>query len=262
MAALALALLLVPRLALTPNAIAFRSPARGVAGGGWTSCPSLGCRAGGTISLTDDGGRTWRVVLRTRRPVVDVTAAGGVDRAELEGGRWLSSRDGGRTWRPAAAPVEPRPPCPLRSAQVPGVERVIEGEWALCVGEPGAGNQPKAVYRRVRGRWKRIAWTNMLDRGPVGGISSYGYPLGMTMARDGFGIIWESRGTLYVTRDGGYRWHALPGVARPEIDFGVSAVALPHGMGYVVLALGGGTQRRLLETADAGRTWHVVRRWR
>ena len=31
-----------------------------------------------------------------------------------------------------------------------------------------------------------------------GGISLYGYPLGIAMAADGFGVIWELRGTLYV----------------------------------------------------------------
>jgi len=251
----------VPQTALTPNAIAFASPARGIAGGGWTSCPTFGCPSAGTVSLTDDGGRTWRVALRTRRPVVAVATAGGIDRAELAGGRWLESRDGGRSWRRAAAPVRPRPPCARGANTAPDVDRVVAGAWALCVGQPGAGNEAKAVFRRVHGRWRRIAWTSVLGRA-VGGIASYGYPLGLTMARNGFGIIWESRGTLYVTRDGGYRWRALPRVARPERDFGIAAVALPHDIAYVVLALGGGTQRRLLETADAGRTWHVVHRWR
>jgi photosystem II stability/assembly factor-like uncharacterized protein len=81
------------------------------------------------------------------------------------------------------------------------------------------------------------------------------------MARDGFGLIWESRGTLYVTRDGGSHWTGLPKVARPEVDFGMSASALPHGVGFVVLAKGGTETRRLVETTDAGRSWRVVYIW-
>jgi photosystem II stability/assembly factor-like uncharacterized protein len=81
------------------------------------------------------------------------------------------------------------------------------------------------------------------------------------MARDGFGVIWESRGTLYVTRDGGAHWTGLPEVARPEEDFGQSGAALPHGIAYVLLSIGGSGVRRLIETTDAGRSWHVVHRW-
>ncbi len=80
-----------------------------------------------------------------------------------------------------------------------------------------------------------------------------------------FGIIWESRGTLYVTRDGGRRWHALPKVAQPELDFGdwADAGAHPQGTGFVLLQRSAGTGEtwRLIETTDAGRTWRVVHRW-
>jgi hypothetical protein len=62
--------------------------------------------------------------------------------------------------------------------------------------------------------------------------------------------------------DGGHNWHALPKVSRPEEDFGSWAYVVPHGgVGYAVHAIGGSEKRRLIETTDAGRTWHVVRRW-
>jgi photosystem II stability/assembly factor-like uncharacterized protein len=106
-----------------------------------------------------------------------------------------------------------------------------------------------------------VAYTPLFGRGGHGGIALYGYPVGMAMADDGFGLIWESRGTLYITRDGGSHWTGLPTVVRPEVDFGVSASALRHGAGFVLLANGGGEMRRLIETTDAGRTWRVVHRW-
>ncbi|HUJ55626.1 MAG TPA: hypothetical protein VLW49_06525 [Gaiellaceae bacterium] len=108
----------------------------------------------------------------------------------------------------------------------------------------------KAVYRLGANGWHRV------DHG----LSSFGYPVGMAMADNGFGLIWESRGTLYVTRDGGTRWLGEPHVAPPEIDFGLSGVALPHGTGFVLLTRARFRQR-LLETTDAGRTWRVVHRW-
>jgi photosystem II stability/assembly factor-like uncharacterized protein len=132
--------------------------------------------------------------------------------------------------------------------------------WSLCTGEPGAGNQGKAVYRDEVGRgWVRVAYTEILGRSH-GGISSYGYPVGIAGAESGgFGIIWESRGTLYVTRNGGRRWVGLPRVSDPELDFGGWASVLSRGVGFVILEQAGRT--RLIETTDAGRTWRIVHRW-
>jgi hypothetical protein len=176
----------------------------------------------------------------------------------------VASTDGGRDWHVATARLL-RSPCPSSDITQP-VEPVVRtaggNEWALCVDEPGAGNQGKAVYRLIAGRWRRIAWTSFPGprAGSHGGISSYGYPRGIAMADDGFGLVWESRGTLYVTRDGGSQWTPLPKVARPEVDFGAAGAVLDGGHGYVVLT-NWRTRARLLRTDDAGRTWRVVHTW-
>jgi photosystem II stability/assembly factor-like uncharacterized protein len=233
---------------LVPNAIAFRDARHGVLGTGFSR---------GTISLTTDGGRTWRVVVRTSRPVTEVSDVAGAARATLDDGENLVSTDDGATWRPGVAIPPAIAPCPY--AQFSDVV----GRWALCAGQGGAGNEPKAVYRLDRSRWRRIAWAPLVGSGEGhGGISSAGYPNGMAMADNGFGLIWESRGTLYVTRDGGSTWTGLPRLARPEVDSGVAGAALAHGVGFVVLGSGSGFKlRRLEETRDAGRTWLVVHRW-
>lgn len=250
-----------PRVALVPNAIAFRDPSHGLLGTGWTSCKNsaFGCRQQGTISLTTNGGRTWKVVLRTPRPVVWVRITGRDEWARYDDGENLRSADGGRTWRPAVPPPELASPCPWALAFTTHVVVTTPGgrEWALCAGQGGAGNMGKAVYRLTANGWKHVAYTPF-GPGGYGGISPYGYPVGIAMADDGFGLIWESRGTLYVTRDGGSHWTGLPRVARPEIDFGQSGAALPHGVGFVLL----GERRRLLVTRDGGRTWHIAYRWR
>ena len=252
------------RLALTPNAIAFRDSSHGLAGTGWISCgyPQATCRPAGTISRTFDGGRTWRVVLRTPRPVAWVGVVEGISWARFDDGENLRSTDGGRTWRPAIQLAPPYSPCPQALAQLSDVFVTAGGrEWALCAGQGGAGSMGKAVYRLTPRGWRRVAWTQFGPPGRgYGGISIYGYPLGIAMADDGFGLIWESRGTLYVTRDGARLWQGLPKIARPEVDFGVFGAALPDGVGFVLLMRG--DARRLLETHDYGRTWHVVHRWR
>jgi hypothetical protein len=55
---------------------------------------------GGTVSLTTDGGRTFRVVLRRGRAVTGLQAFGsGNAIVDLSGVRALRTLDAGRTWR-------------------------------------------------------------------------------------------------------------------------------------------------------------------
>jgi photosystem II stability/assembly factor-like uncharacterized protein len=248
---------MLPAPALVPNAVAFWNARRGVLATGRVAC--LPHCAGGTISLTTDGGQTFRVVLRTRVAAAYLRMIDGTAYAELQGGGVYASRDGVH-WHGSAWPAEPRPTQCARS-QTTYTTSAGGRRWALCGGVPSAGNVDKELYvMRNGGR----SW-RLLLRVPGGrphGMSTYGYPLGISFAADGFGLIWESRGTLYVTRDGGRTWTAQPKVARPEIDFGRGATALPGGRGFVLLGFQGTPRARLVRTGDDGRSWHVVHRWR
>ncbi|HKD95610.1 MAG TPA: hypothetical protein VKB43_12965 [Gaiellaceae bacterium] len=264
----------LPRSALVPNAVAFIDRKHGLLGTGWENCASKywHCRLQGTISVTSDGGRTWHVVLRTRRPVVAVDSFHDGDFALLDNGQTFSTAASQpRRWRREGNhPRAFEGYCPKgwsAGYTADFVDTNIATPWSLCGRQPGAGNQAKAVYRGT----KRVAFTAMTGGPSRGGISSYGYAAGISgvpsargSAVSGFGIIWETRGTLYATRDGGRHWHALPKVARPEVDFGdwADADVYPSGTAFVLLSHGGGEQRRLIETTNAGRTWHVVHRWR
>jgi photosystem II stability/assembly factor-like uncharacterized protein len=274
-----------------PTSAAFWDVRHGVLGA--SACAhGTPCRSG-TISLTSDGGRTFHVVERTRSPVQSVqTAGGGVAIAHLAGGDALRSVDRGRTWRPfplryvtsfatrdvalafhlvvrpdgaqilhlfltsdAGRTWSPRTnPC-SRAVSASALVDLVTPRlgWIACLGQGGAGQENKAVFRTMDGArtWHREAT-----------IAGYGYPVGISFARDGFGILWETRGTLYVTPDGGAHWTAKPAVARPEIDFGRGAAALAHGRGLVLLGRGGGPASRLIATNDFGRHWRLVHRWR
>ena len=194
-----------------------------------------------TIQATRDGGRTWTVVFRTPRQVTWV----GYDpskrtRAILDDGANL----GGPRWHPEAPIGRLFPPCePFDNGAV------FSDDWVLCIGQSSAGEGFKTAYHLVRNRWRRC-----------GSLTRLGYAYGIAMAHDGFGIVWEGRGTLWVTRDGCAHWTAQPTVAVPEVDFGVSGSAVRGGTAWVLLARGN-VHRRLLETTDRGRTWHVVHRW-
>jgi photosystem II stability/assembly factor-like uncharacterized protein len=242
-----------------------------------------------TVWLTSDGGHSFRVVLRTSTPIegmqvfghggaiVDVhrplalrTVDGGhtwrpfthrfdadfatsrvglgfrLGRFEFVRGLLLT-RDGGTSWRPRKSP------CARVVAFSAAVELVTPRlGWIVCAGQPGTGQQLKAVYRTTNaGRtWQRAR----------GDLTSSGYAWGAAFARDGFGLVWESRGTLYVTRDGGERWTPKP-FARPEIDFGGGGAAFAGGHGFVLLTRGD-SSARLFATGDFGRTWRLVHRWR
>jgi photosystem II stability/assembly factor-like uncharacterized protein len=292
----------LPHTAVVPSAIAFWDARHGLLAA--NSCPRSGgsCRTG-TISLTADGGRTFRVVLHTRRQVLALQTAGPAAAiAELDQGHALRTLDGGRSWRPFrlryhASFATPRvglgfrtalvgnrlvltllatsdggrswraraSPCRQALADTALVDLVTPRlGWLVCLGEPGAGSQQKAVYRTIDGgrSWQLGAETIFYPHPRVhGGISIYGYPYGIAFAPDGFGILWEGRGTVYVTRNGGRRWTAQPSVARPEIDFGRGAAAFPDGHAFLLLGRGGGPPTRLLATPDHGRTWQTVHRW-
>jgi photosystem II stability/assembly factor-like uncharacterized protein len=242
------------------------------------------------IERTSDGGRTFRVVLRTPRPVQSLEAAGpGRAVARLDGGqavrtldggrRWklvrdpylasfatrriglgvrsapgarpstlsvLGTRDGGRTWQPRASPCRG---VLAFSAIVDAVTPTLA--WIVCLGQPSAGNQAKQVFRTANGgtTWRAVA----------GMLAGYGYPAGLAVAGSGFGLMWESRGTLLVTRDGGRSWHGRPRLAVPEKDGGAGGAVLAGTRGIVLLRAP--ASARVLATDDAGRTWHVVRRW-
>jgi hypothetical protein len=256
----------LPRSVLDPNSVAFLDRNHGLLGSGSDSCryARLHCRLRGTISVTSDGGKTWHVVLRTGRPIVAVEYFHDETYARADDGQTYVGDNNGRRWqRQRRGPLSFKGYCPKgwrAGFTADFVDTNIDAPWSICVGPPGAGNEAKAVYR---GR-KRVAFTPFESHGGYGGISIYGYPVGISGDQGGFGLIWESRGTLYATHDGGHHWHALPKVARPEIDFGAWADAdvYPHGTAFVLLLNGGAGKWRLIKTTDAGHTWQVVHRWR
>jgi len=201
--------------------MAFMDAAHGVLATGWPYGTGYG---GGSIALTRDGGRTWRTATLTPRPVVSVTVSGGAyvsGRAyiiQYDDGEMLRSRDG-RTWQPwadARYSIREFSRCPLGLAKETNTG---DWSWSLCTTQPSAGAQGKAVYRNLPDRgWVRVACTNFAAaRAPCpgdehGGIGGFGYGIGIAGSWDGFGLIWEQRGTLYVTRNGGRQWIGLDGL--------------------------------------------------
>lgn len=242
-----------------------------------------------TVHVTRDGGRTWRVVTRPFAGPVEVSAvvgtgvafaatANGVLRTRdagdswarvsprpverlsfatpshgwaVEGSRIVSTRDGGRTWRSL------RGPCPRETYVQVALASRTRG-WVVCSFQPGAGQQPKEVWRTRDGG---ATWELANRASPFGmrvgrGLCVCGYPAGIAMTADGVGWLWMSRGSFYATRDGGRSWTSLP-ISAPEVVEGRSASLIGSKVGYALFR----HRTALRFTRDGGRTWTVVRRW-
>lgn len=289
-------------LIVTPNSAVFWSAHDGLLGVGLCRTTRYLC-GHGAVELTTDGGRTYQVVLHTGTPITRVQTLGASGAVALARGHAWRTLDRGRTWRrwdehaggssevafaswPAArigfAPFlgtrgrvsllltrdagrtwkRQRGPCRATGLLL-DFPTSREG-WVVCLGEPGAGNEEKSVFRtRDSGQtWQAgAAVEGMNNPKQRGGLSLLGYPAGIAFAPNGFGLMWESRGVVYVTRDGGDDWHAKQHLSIFDLDFGRGAVAFSDGTGFVLFGHGGGPAARLVETRDFGRTWHVVRRW-
>jgi photosystem II stability/assembly factor-like uncharacterized protein len=281
-----------------PVAIAFRDPQHGVvAAVRWHSCDARG-RCSFRLETTDDGGTTWtgHVQLRARGfPPAVLSAVPGTSTIWLAAAPLvLRSDDGGRAWRRvgrsfsevsfadartgwavsstgidatadgARSWTHLRSPCRRALATEVHVSLASPAQgWVLCEGEPGAGQQPKAVYTTsTAGRTWRLRSSAVAPGLGVARagrrLPGSGYAHGISFRPSGVGWLWESRGSFVATRDGGRTWHPLA-VGEPEIVEAQSAQLLSDRAGFALLRRPGDVA--LERTTDGGRSWRVVRTW-
>ena len=221
---------------------------------------------------TGDGGRSWHRLppsraanpsFATPRRGLAVASPGTAKGGIASGSGLLATSDGGRSWRPLPGP------CPHSRRYFGEGEAVAwpapAHAWALCVGQPTVGLQGKAIFASTDGGrgWHTLVSIDLEHRRSVAGLSLGGYPQGLSFSPSGLGLLWEDRGYLYLTRDGGHRWRRLD-LIRPEVDSGISADALSRDRAFFLRLRGvihGVNRLDLLRTQDAGRSWTVVHRW-
>jgi photosystem II stability/assembly factor-like uncharacterized protein len=233
-------------------------------------CTSRGCP--GQLLRSTDWGASWQDIGPPNLEQVTFgDAAHGLGTRLVGAGtpgsrtQLVASGDGGRTWHATTNPCA----ASHELGDVRSVSLVTRSRgWALCVNLYGVGNAGKSVFRTGDGgaHWRRLLNVQLTDsahQSHSGGIGLYGYPEGIAFAPNGVGLLWESRGTLYLTWNAGRSWNPLRKVSQPELDFGASASVVP-GRAFALLGRNeaGAFITRLVATRRNYAGWQEVRSWK
>jgi hypothetical protein len=207
-----------------------------------------------------DGGRTWQ--LRAQNLVDPSFGARDVGFAvrsrpgDVEMGPVMRTTDRGLTWQRVGEPCVGATGTSLSFASA-------RRGWLLCTSQPGAGMQPKAVFETRNGgkRWRLVADASFTRIGRNrGGLSTGGYPYGISFEPGGHGLLWQARGHTYSTRDGGRHWRSLR-VTSPEVIEGAAASVVSPAVRFLFVRNGRTGMYELLRLLRSGRA-HVVHRWK
>jgi photosystem II stability/assembly factor-like uncharacterized protein len=135
--------------------------------------------------------------------------------------------------------------------------------WVLCLSQPGAGEQGKAIFETRDGarRWRVVTNTSFGQRRSTrNGLPLSGYPLGIDVTDAGMGLLWEARGATFRTANGGRTWTKLR-LTSPEVAEVVSASVVTDRLAFVLLRNGAAGRLELLRSNDGLRHWRLVRAW-
>jgi photosystem II stability/assembly factor-like uncharacterized protein len=212
---------------------------------------------------TADLGRTWQQAGTAPSTPSFPTPRIGFAMRSRDGnaGPLTSTSDAGRTWRRVGVPCRRGWGGFAESAAISFVS--ARQGWVMCAGQPGAGNQSKALYVTRNGgtTWKRLL-NAYFEPGRIrlGGLAG-GYLRGINFTRTGHGLMWLARGRTRRTSDGGRHWRPIS-ASSPETREAYSGWLVSDRFVYLLLENSG---RRpdweLLRSVDGGRSWRLVRSW-
>lgn len=213
------------------------------------------------LAVTRDGGRSWYVRGQPLPGLQPKLGAGSQEilASSLEDvwvlssdGRLFESTDGGETWKPEA-----RLPHPV-------VQIAADGRGVLALSAPRSGRSSRTVLERSDesgSGWSRLGLPRLL--------TIPGAPARLTVASPSVLLINtigldQNGGRLYVSIDDGGSWNRI---AEPDwygnrCSSEFSQVAAVNSRDWWILCVGGGgggsSAKALLQTVNAGRSWHVT----
>lgn len=213
------------------------------------------------LAVTRDGGRSW-YVRGQPLPGVQPKLGGGIQEivaSSLEDvwvlssdGRVFESTDGGEIWRP-----ELRLPHPV-------LQIAADGRDVLALSAPRSGRSSRAVLERSDqsgSGWSRLGLPRLLANSGARAqltVASPGVLLINTIGLD------QNSGRLYASIDDGRSWDRI---AEPDwygnrCSSEPSLVAAVNSRDWWILCVGGAgggsSAKALLQTVNAGRSWHVT----
>jgi hypothetical protein len=207
-----------------------------------------------------DGGRTWQPrgqhLVEPSFGARDVGFAVRSRPGDVEIGPVMRTTDGGRSWQRVGGP------CIGATGASLSFVSARHG-WLLCTSQPGAGMQPKAVFETRNGGtgWRLVADASFTRIGRNrGGLSTGGYPYGLSFEPGGHGLLWQARGDTYSSRDGGRHWRPMR-VTSPEVIEGEAASVVSPAVRFLFVRNDRTGMYELLRLRRSGRA-HVVHRWK
>lgn len=110
------------------------------------------------------------------------------------------------------------------------------------------------------GSWSYAGYTRA-GHSTYGAICGCGYPSGVSFARGGRGLIWQSGDLTYRTSDGGRTWSHVNFTVNDYVT-GLSAARVSATAAYLLVHTVRNQSWDLRRTDDGGRSWRIVRVWR
>lgn len=162
------------------------------------------------------------------------------------GGHLIATHDGGKSWQTLAST-----PCiPLGAAHMTAL---ANGQlWFFCGGQPGAGQQDKAVFMSPDGgqHWGMVA-TSENTNGTLGHLDFGGYVNGIgANAPDTVFTVTYRGSALMRSTDAGHTWDAVP---MQLSDMGIGPIKfLDAKHGWITF------YNHIARTTDGGTTWETA----
>jgi photosystem II stability/assembly factor-like uncharacterized protein len=135
--------------------------------------------------------------------------------------------------------------------------------YALCGGEPGAGQQAKALYYTsdagktwlLKSRSDHYAFNGTSAEGSVGNLTTSGYASsGMMFFADGTGYMNLNRNGVFKTTDGGINFITVIGGQILGADYICAPDMINESEGYVLDS----SEGTLMRIVNGGKNWHIV----
>lgn len=227
----------------------------------------------GTLLVSTDGGGHFTHLADKSLASLDFvsrTDGWAVTSSGMWDGKLLYTHDGGRTWSmqtlpaPASSAGSALPGAGGGSATSVSFADATHG-MLLETGEPGAGQQPKGLLGTSDGgkTWHSIVNASMGSNGGSQRLSSAGYAEGIDVVpgQSAEAYIWESRGPLLMTSDGGQTWRPS-NLTQPDVVEANWVSMLNAKDGYALVHDMFKNPGFVLErTTDGMKSWTAVHRW-